>query len=173
MKSLNFIIAAALLLLVAQRHSLAGSATWATNPISGDWNTAANWRPQTVPDTSSDIATFATSNQKQVGFSAITEIGGINFNLGADAFTITSQPGDPVTLSGSGIVNNSAKLQTFLCEIDGGLSGVFFFRNSATAGDMTTFGGSMGSFFDFFDTSSAGSAAFDLGGGTAPSHIDF
>src|SRR5437016_6305238 len=129
-------------LLFTSDFSLAGSATWATNPISGDWNTAANWRLQTVPDTSSDIATFATSNQKQVGFSAITEIGGINFNLGADAFTITSQPGDPVTLSGSGIVNNSGKLQTFLCEIDGGLSGVFFFRNSATAGDMTTFGGS-------------------------------
>ena len=173
MKTLNLIIAAALLLLAAQRQSLAGSATWATNPVSGDWNTTANWIPQTVPSTSSDVATFATSNQTQVGISAITEIGGINFNPGADAFTIISQPGDPVTLSGSGIVNQSGKLQTFLCEIDGGLSGVFFFRNSATAGDMTSFRGSEGSFFYFNDTSSAGSAAFDLGGGTIQSSIVF
>jgi hypothetical protein len=72
MKRLTFAIAAALLFLAAQRRSLAGSATWATNPTSGDWNTAANWRPQTVPDSSSDIATFATSNQTQVGVSAIT-----------------------------------------------------------------------------------------------------
>src|SRR5438874_13124680 len=107
METLNLMIAAALLLLVAQRHSLAGSATWATNPISGDWNTAANWRPQTVPDTSSDIATFATSSQAQVGISAITAISGINFNQGADSFKITSEPGDPLTLSGSGIVNSS------------------------------------------------------------------
>src|SRR6266446_421250 len=79
-KTLNLIIAAALLLSAAQGHSFAGSATWASNPTNGDWNTAANWRPQTVPDTSSDIATFATSNQTQVGVSAITEISGINFN---------------------------------------------------------------------------------------------
>ena len=158
---LRLFVAAALLLLAAQRPSLAGSATWATNPISGDWNTAANWTPQTVPSSSSDIATFATSNQREVGFSAITAIGGITFEPGADAFTIISQAGDPVTLSGSGIINNSGKLQTFLCEVEGGgLSGVFFFRNSATAGDMTSYGGFMGSFFNFFDTTSAGSGVF-------------
>ncbi|MDQ3200393.1 MAG: hypothetical protein M3Q46_14630, partial [Verrucomicrobiota bacterium] len=173
MKSLNLLIVAALLFVAAQRQSLAGSATWATNPISGDWNTAANWTPQTVPNTSSDIATFATSNQRQVGFSAITGVGEITFNPGADAFTIISQPGDPVTLSGSGIVNNSGRLQTFLCEIDDGFNGVFFFRNSATTGSLTSLGGSEGSTFVFYDTSSAGSAAFDLGGGTVQSEITF
>jgi hypothetical protein len=111
--------------------------------------------------------------RRKSGFPRSLEVGGINFNPGADAFTIISQPGDPVTLSGSGIANNSRKLQTFLCEIVNGLNGAFFFRNSATAGDMTSFGGSMGSFFDFFDTSSAGSAAFDLGGGAVLSSIDF
>jgi hypothetical protein len=90
MKTFNFVIAAALLFLTAQRHSLAGSATWASNPTNGGWNTAANWRPRTIPDTSSDVATCATSNQTQVGVSAITEIGGIIFNSGADAFTISN-----------------------------------------------------------------------------------
>src|SRR5205823_10347139 len=173
MKTLNFIIAAALLFLATQRHSLAGSAAWAANPTSGDWNTAANWRPQTVPDTSSDIATFATSSQAQVGISAIIAISGINFNQGADSFTITSEPGDPLTLSGSGIINSSGRLQTFLSETDGGLGGGFIFMNSASAGDMTSFGGSEGSTLIFYDSSSAGSAAFDLGGVTVASFMDF
>ena len=71
-----------------------------------------------MPNSSSDIATFVTSNQTQIGISAITEIGGITFEPGADAFTISSNQAIPFTLSGSGIVNNSGKLQTFLCEID-------------------------------------------------------
>ena len=61
-KKLTLVIAAALLFLATQRQSLAGSATWATNPTSGDWNTAANWRPQTVPNATTDIATFGASN---------------------------------------------------------------------------------------------------------------
>src|SRR5215471_8940419 len=100
MRPLNPVIAAALLFLAAQRHSLAGSATWAVNPITGDWNTAANWVPQTVPDSSSDIATFATSNQTQVATSAITEISGINFNPGADALSITAAQSHPLILTG-------------------------------------------------------------------------
>ena len=47
---LEFLVAAALLFVAAQRPSLAGSATWATNPTSGEWNTAANWVPNTVPN---------------------------------------------------------------------------------------------------------------------------
>src|SRR5260221_13298105 len=109
-----FVIPAALLLLAAQRLSLAGSATWVTNPASGDWNTASNWTPQTVPNASSDIATFATSNQTQVGISAITALSGINFGEGADSFTITTET-YPVTLSGPGIANNSGNLQRFVC----------------------------------------------------------
>ena len=173
MKTLNSIMAAALLLVAAQRLSLAGSATWATNPTSGDWNSAANWVPQTVPNSSSDIATFASSNQMQVGVSALTEVSGINFNQGADSFTISSPPGNPLKLSGSGIVNSSGKLQTFQCESDQFFTGSFLFYNSATAGDMTSFGGAGGSNFVFNDTSSAGSAAFDLGGGTVQSGITF
>ena len=39
----------------------AGSATWSANPINGNWNTAANWMPNTVPNGPADTATFATS----------------------------------------------------------------------------------------------------------------
>src|SRR5437016_2470267 len=137
MKTLNLVIAAALLFSATQQHCLAGSATSATNPTSGDWNTAANWGPQTVPDASSDIATFATSNRMQVALSALTEIGGINFNPGADSFTITAgitaDQSYNLKLSGSGIVNSSGKLQTFLCGFNGFAAAAFLFYNSATA----------------------------------------
>src|SRR5439155_17434789 len=36
----------------------AGSATWNLNPMSGDWNTAANWTPATVPNSPADTASY-------------------------------------------------------------------------------------------------------------------
>ena len=170
-KALNLIIFAALS-FAGQRHSLAGSATWAINPINGDWNTAANWVPQTVPNMSSDTATFVTSNQTQISVRSIIQVGAINFNLGADSFTIMAAT-YPLTLSGSGVINNSGKVQKFLCESEDGFNGVFFFKNSATAGDMTTFKGSDSSNFIFYDTSSAGSAVFEFGGRTLQSDMTF
>ena len=35
--------------IVTSQIVFAGSATWSTNPVSKDWNTAANWMPETVP----------------------------------------------------------------------------------------------------------------------------
>lgn len=54
------VVAAALLFVAAQRTALAGSATWSQNPSTSDWNTAANWTPNTVPNSSSEVATFST-----------------------------------------------------------------------------------------------------------------
>lgn len=42
--------------------SYAGSATWKASPAAGDWNTAANWSPATVPNADADTATFDISN---------------------------------------------------------------------------------------------------------------
>ena len=50
----GFIILTSALFLDA----FAGSATWNSNPVSNDWNTAANWTPATVPNGPEDIATF-------------------------------------------------------------------------------------------------------------------
>ena len=173
MTILTLIFAAALLLIAAPQRSLAGSASWAASPTNSNWNTATNWVPNTVPNSTTDIATFASSAQTQVGLSALTEIADIRFVLGADSFTISSSPGAPLKLSGSGIVNISGRLQTFACESDQFFTGAFLFYNSASAGDVTSFGGVGGGNFIFNDSSSAGSAAFDLGGGTVPSGIDF
>ena len=89
-KKLTLVIAAALLFLAAQRHSFADSATWSTNPSSGDWTTAANWMPNTVPNGPSDAATFCASNVLNLSInSTIVEVDSINFNSGAPPYTIT------------------------------------------------------------------------------------
>jgi hypothetical protein len=61
----------------------AGSATWNLNPTSGEWNTAANWTPATVPDGPSDVATFGLSNQTSVVLNANVELDQIVFDTGA------------------------------------------------------------------------------------------
>jgi autotransporter-associated beta strand protein len=157
----SFLITAALLFLTAQRHSFAGSATWSSNPLNGDWNTASNWTPNTVPNSPSDVASFGSSNQRDVTVSAITEVAAINFSAGAGSFNITSEPGDPFFISGTGIINDSGLTQTFLGVVAGFLSGGFVFENNATAGEMTSFS-TAGGIFAFNDTSSAGSATFDV-----------
>src|SRR6266705_6667197 len=89
-KRFIFVVAAALLSLAAQRHCLAGSATWSTNPSSGDWNTAANWMPNTVPNGPGDIATFGTSNLTDLSINSTSvELDSIVFNSGATPYTIS------------------------------------------------------------------------------------
>src|ERR1044071_8100763 len=58
----------------------AGSATWQLDPISGDWNTAANWMPNTVPNGPSDTATFATSHTTELPLSSSVDANGIAFD---------------------------------------------------------------------------------------------
>src|SRR6266700_4145447 len=53
----------------------ADSATWSATPLSGDWNTAANWTPMTVPNGPDSSATFDVSNTISVGISADINIG--------------------------------------------------------------------------------------------------
>ena len=69
----------------------AGSATWKASPTNGDWNTAANWTPTTIPNGVSDVATFGASNQTSVTASLSTEVSTIVFNPGASAFNIISR----------------------------------------------------------------------------------
>src|SRR5207249_4104647 len=68
--------------------SYADSATWSTNPVSGDWNDPLNWTPNTVPNGPLDTATFDVSNITDISLSDAVEVEGIVFN-GASPFTIT------------------------------------------------------------------------------------
>ena len=161
---LEFLVAAALLFVAAQRPSLAGSATWATNPTSGEWNTAANWVPNTVPNSMTDVATFATSNVTDViNSNVIVNLDSLVFSPGASQYTISAL--DNIELYGPGIVNNSGILQSFIVS-------AFFFKNSATAGDMVNFTTAGGVFF-FDNASSAGSGTFDVTSGQFQGSMDF
>ena len=167
-----------LLLLAAVQPSEAGSATWNLNPISADWNTAANWTPATVPNGPDDTATFDVSNRTAVSVSKDIEVNGIVYNPGASAFTTTLRGTftsfTELTLSGTGITNNSGLVQSIIATtgttatLDSGM----FFLNSATAGGSANFtveGGSYsdssGAYIIFQDQSSAGDALFTINGG--------
>jgi autotransporter-associated beta strand protein len=139
--------------LAAQRPVLGGSATWSSSPTNSDWNTAANWTPQTVPNSTTDIATFGPSNITDVtNADVVISLDSLVFEPGAPHYTIAAL--DNIVLYGPGIVNNSGTMQSLV-------AGAFFFFNSATAGNMTNYS-SVSGYFSFHDLSSAGSATFDL-----------
>jgi autotransporter-associated beta strand protein len=169
---LRFFIAAALLFLAAQRFSLAGSATWDQNPSSGDWNTAANWTPQTVPNSTTDIATFGASNVTNLSITnASVSLDSAVFNSGAPPYTLTIQIYN-LLFYGAGIVNNSGSVQSIVTPTVDNNDADLFFYNSATAGIMTSYS-TVGGLLEFFNSSSAGSATFDLTSGSLQADMVF
>jgi autotransporter-associated beta strand protein len=137
----------------------AGSATWDLDPGSGDWNTAANWTPMTVPNGPADTATFALSNNTNVSIFANTEVNGITFtSVATNPYGITVSPGFRLTLSGTGITNNSGTTQNFGTAADAsGNVGTIVFSNNATAGSNVSIFNEGGS-TNFFNNATAGSA---------------
>jgi hypothetical protein len=161
------------LLLSTANSSFAGSATWLASPVSGDWNNAANWTPGGPPDGPADTATFQSSNITSVSTSAPTEVNGIVFNAGASPFTITARPFlKELDITGVGITNNSGIPQNFVANGDGNSVASILFKNSATAGSLTaftntggTFANAVGGVTGFVNTSTAGNGTFTTNGG--------
>jgi autotransporter-associated beta strand protein len=149
--------------------AVANSAQWNNAPATGDWNTATNWTPVTVPNGPADTATFATSNQTSISVSAGIEVSRMTFNAGANSFTITVNPNSPVTISGLGIINNSGVTQNFITTPTA--SGAITFTNSAAAGNSAIYTNqgsatSIAGHVRLADTSSAGNATFINEGGS-------
>ncbi len=148
MKTLLF-LGATLFSILGPSGAFAGSATWNLNPGDGDWNKPANWTPATVPNGPGDVATFEFSNGPSVSLSANTEVGSLVFSPGATIYLITARPGKALTISNTGITNNSGQLQSFATMINGaGQPGEIYFLHSASAGSSTAFlnqgGGALG-----------------------------
>src|SRR5438445_12765833 len=101
------------LLLLSIQTSHAGSATWKMSPSSGDWDTASNWTPATIPNGSSDTATFAASDKTGVSLSQFTQLDRVVFNADAGAFTIDTGS-QLMDILGLGITNNSGIQQNFI-----------------------------------------------------------
>ncbi len=142
----------------------AGSASWNLNPATGDWNTAANWSPATVPNGPADTATFNFSNQTALSLSASTEVNGIVFNPGASAYNIFIPDGTRLTLSGSGISSSATAVETILNESE------LIFLGNAKAGSavLSNRGGTTllnASATDFHNFASADHATIVNGGG--------
>ncbi len=169
----------------------AQNATWLLNPVSGDFNTGANWSPTTVP---TGTALFGASNTTALTFSAATTIGGWTFNAGASAYTFANN--QALEFNGAGIVINGGSasianaggtIQFFNTSTAGNVSinniiGVVQFLNTSTAGNATIANASLLTFFntstggnatitnsvsgslDFFDTSTAANAAITNNG---------
>ena len=171
MKSPLLSYAIVLSLSLGALHTVyADSATWSMNPPSGDWNTATNWMPPTVPNGLSDVATFSLSNETSVSISAVTDVSSVVFDPSASAFTITN-PIAEFTVNGVGIVNNSNVLQNFVNPSDSaGNAGLLRFTGNATAGDLITYTNEgavhiNGAMILFEDNSTAGTAQFvNIGG---------
>jgi autotransporter-associated beta strand protein len=145
---------ATLFLHLDTQPSSAGSATWNLNPTSGDWNTAANWTPQTVPNGLTDMATFSTSNMTRVSLSSDVTLDGLVFDSAASAFTIDVGSAFLSFFSGAGITNNSGVVQNIVIP----LGAVFI--NSGTAGNQISFtigGGVFDSAAVLFEDATAGS----------------
>ena len=144
------------------------SAQWDLDPISGDWNTAANWTPMAVPNGPADIATFGLSNTTDVSISANTEVNGITFTSAAtNPYTITASPGLTLTISGVGITNNSGVTQNFVTAVDGfrQLRATIVFHQQRHCWNrpsslMTAACEPREAVYDFYDASTAGNATF-------------
>jgi len=175
---MNTLIVAAIrcfLMFLLPAVAYAVSAQWDLDPISGDWNTAANWTPMGVPNGPADIATFALSNTTNVSISANTEVNGITFTAAAtNPYTITASAPFTLVISGTGVTNNSGSTQHFITTVGAnGEFGLIVFSDSATAGTSTMFtnnggtvsGGTGGSTV-FHGSSTAASAILVANGGS-------
>ena len=155
-----------LILCLSVSGATAGSATWKAQPAPDrNWNTPANWTPNTVPNGPTDIATVGFSDKSPSIYGNI-ELDGIVFNPGASPLKIDVVPNylASLTFVGTGVTNNAGIIEAFSVFTDGSY-GTITFMNSATAGTQTSFlcyAGliSDGSLIQFLNTSSAGSASF-------------
>jgi autotransporter-associated beta strand protein len=138
----------------------AGSATWSANPTDGLWNMAVNWVPNTVPNSPSDIATFANSNLTEVTTEAgIIDVGSVVFDAGAPPFQIVISVGSVFLCNGTGIIYHSQTVQSFALDVTDEFGSALFFYSNASAGELTQFN-NPGSHVYFDDTSTANKAIF-------------
>jgi len=158
----------ALGLQLAGKPVCAGSATWNLNPSSGDWNTAGNWTPGTVPNGIDDVAMFAGSNVTAVTPSMFVTLGGMVFEPGASSYDISFQAFNGFNFNDAGITNNSGVTQRITASYN-----MTFFGHSTAGSDMiyTTTGTSFTNVTNqigFLDSANAGSATFiNNGSGSA------
>jgi autotransporter-associated beta strand protein len=158
----------AALALLAAMPAQAQDATWLLNPGSGNFNTAGNWSPATVP---TGTAFFGLSTITGLTFNpgAANSLGGFLFNNAfAGAYSFSLAPLSSLTFTGAGIQNFSGNgvqitnngTVTFAGTSSAGDATIannfrLFFTNTSTAGNATITTNALTS---FVDNSTAGNA---------------
>jgi len=162
-------LAAAVLVLTAQ-ISLASSATWLLSPQDSAWENSNNWTAGGPPNGPSDIATFAQSSQKDVNISTSEEVNSIVFASNSASFTLHVSPlgasGGELTISGTGVTNNSSVLQTFVARNEGQI--IFTNASTAASAHMSIVNGG----FSISSEDSTGSTTFNNTSSAAGASIE-
>jgi hypothetical protein len=140
----------------------ADSGTWFVNPVDNNWLSAANWSSGTVPNGSNDVATFESSAITEVSIPSTTFSGGIIFNPGASAYTITNEASN---IGGfwfwASIVNNSGVPQNFvLPRNESGQASYFAFLDGVSVGSMVTFTSEAPGILEFLSFPGGGEGTF-------------
>ena len=133
MRASQIILPLACSVILAAAKVGAASAQWVGSQ-SSDWNDAANWEPNTIPNGPADIASFFYGVPNAV-VTADTEVNQIIL-FSSDGLTIQTQSGSILTLSGAGISNNGPS-PAYLnngSQGDRELVKMIRFTNNATAG---------------------------------------
>jgi fibronectin-binding autotransporter adhesin len=168
-------------ILLLHSAIFAGSAQWDEVPKGFDWNTAANWTPDTVPNGPADEATLGFSTLTNLFVTSATEVKSVVFNLQASTYTITALQGLTLNIRGPGITNLSAVTQNFVAGSQSmGQFGVLRFTNSATVGNNIAFATQGGLIFgtpgptgiEFFNSSNAGHGSFTNNGSSNPGVLE-
>src|SRR6266481_2914823 len=149
----------------AATPATAGAGTWATGTFTGVgvWSSTPTSSTPT-PWVDGSVAHFLGSGGGIVTLGSNITAAGINFDPGANPFTINTN-GNTLTITGAGIVNTSGQTQTIINEIPAGFgTGSTFFFGASSAGGVTIINN--GDSTEFHDISSAGSATITNIGGT-------
>jgi autotransporter-associated beta strand protein len=86
----------------AGSNPAAAQSTW--NGATTDYNTNANWTPNTAPVSAGQSAIFSTTGTTAVNVSAAVSPDSWTFNSNSQSYAVT---GSSVTFSGGGIINNA------------------------------------------------------------------
>ena len=115
----------------------AATVTWGASPANANWGTAGNWVTGFSPG-AGDLVYFDTSSQLSPNLETGYSVDSVTFNSGAGSYTIG---GSTLTLTGSGVNNNSANAQTLNVPVAMGVSQTI----NAASGDVTLGGAVSGS----------------------------
>ena len=149
--------ALAIVLGLCATEAYGQDATWLLSPGSTDWDIAANWAPAAVP---TGTAIFGASNTTTITFSSGADIGTIQLNAGAPAYTFDIS-NSALVITGTGIVNNSSNSPT-LNNI--GPEGTFFLGTSTADNAIIINQAQSGGFTEFANSSTAGNATITATG---------